>query len=168
MNGNSNFQYLTHANIFFTVGSSRKDSAYEVPSPSLVDQLSLSSTEDIPPPDYEVTPPLPQQVTIPLSRVVNHCLSSSQCTALVSRQCQAEESFFPWGERELVARARKGTDNNCGHEFWVNKGAQTLPTNTSNGNKHSHAHVHIQEPFVHTCKIMKPTRVLGIDYLPYC
>lgn len=92
-------QYLTHANIFLTVGSSRKDSAYEVPSPSLVDQLSLSSTEDIPPPDYEVTPPLPQQVTFPLSRVVTHCLSSSQCTALVSRQCQAEESFFPWRER---------------------------------------------------------------------
>ncbi|KAG7171217.1 Synaptogenesis protein syg-2-like 8, partial [Homarus americanus] len=41
--------------------SSTKSSAYEVPSPSLMDQLSLSSSDDIPPPDYEVTPPLVHQ-----------------------------------------------------------------------------------------------------------
>ncbi|XP_069945501.1 synaptogenesis protein syg-2-like isoform X2 [Cherax quadricarinatus] len=33
--------------------SSCKSSAYEVPSPSQVDNLSLSSSDDIPPPDYE-------------------------------------------------------------------------------------------------------------------
>ncbi|KAK4315862.1 hypothetical protein Pmani_012944 [Petrolisthes manimaculis] len=35
------------------VGSTRKESGFEVPSPSFVDQLSLSSADDIPPPDYE-------------------------------------------------------------------------------------------------------------------
>lgn len=47
--------YLRRRSFFqgISVGSSRKHSAYDVPSPSLVDHLSLSSADDIPPPDYE-------------------------------------------------------------------------------------------------------------------
>lgn len=57
--------------LLFSVGSTRKEPSFEVSSPSFVDQLSLSSADDIPPPDYEVTPPLRRQVTPPLSRVAS-------------------------------------------------------------------------------------------------
>ncbi|XP_069161150.1 synaptogenesis protein syg-2-like [Procambarus clarkii] len=63
--------------------SSCKSSAYEVPSPSQVDRMSLSSTDDIPPPDYEVTPPLVHQVTPPLPGSLTQT-SSTTCPSSLS------------------------------------------------------------------------------------
>lgn len=88
---------LPFINYSLTV-SSTKESAYEVPSPSLVDQLSLSSSEDVPPPNYEVPSPLHQQVTPP-----PHCPGSHLC---LSSCCDGGGLYYTPGRERELGRSR--------------------------------------------------------------